>query len=60
MAFIGWLHAGAKQVQRVTPNLLRYAPGWAIGAWFVPFLNLVRPVQIVNDVRRLGRTRSVA
>ena len=45
---------GAQQVQRVTPGLLRYAPGWAIGAWFVPFLNLVRPVQIVNDVRRLG------
>lgn len=54
VAFVGWLHAGAQQVQRVTPGLLRYAPGWAIGAWFVPFLNLVRPVQIVNDVRRLG------
>ena len=26
--------------------------GWAIGAWFVPFLNLVRPIQIVNDIWR--------
>ena len=54
VAFIGWLHAAAKQVERVQPNLLRYSTGWAIGGWFVPFLNLVRPVQIVNDVRRLG------
>lgn len=23
-----------------------FAPGWAIGAWFVPILNLVRPYQI--------------
>lgn len=23
-----------------------YAPGWAVGGWFVPFLNLVRPAQI--------------
>ena len=28
----------------------RFGQGWAIGAWFVPFLNLVRPVKIVNDV----------
>jgi hypothetical protein len=54
VAFIGWVHSATKQVQRVRPELLRHSPGWAIGAWFVPFLNLVRPPQIVNDVRRLG------
>jgi hypothetical protein len=31
---------------------LRFSPGWAAGAWFVPFLNLVRPKQIVDDVWR--------
>lgn len=25
-----------------------FAPGWAIGGWFVPFLNLVRPYQIAS------------
>lgn len=24
--------------------------GWAVGAWFVPFLNLVRPFQIVREI----------
>ncbi|TKD67240.1 DUF4328 domain-containing protein [Flavobacterium sp. ASW18X] len=24
--------------------------GWASGAWFVPFLNLYRPVQIMNEI----------
>ena len=55
-AFIGWLFSCAKLVQRVRPDLLRHKTGWAIGAWFVPFLNLARPPQIVNDVRRLGDT----
>jgi Domain of unknown function (DUF4328) len=31
---------------------MRYAPGWAIGAWFVPVLNFWRPKQIANDIWR--------
>src|SRR5262249_14954994 len=30
----------------------RYTTGWAIGAWFVPILNLWRPKQIANDIWR--------
>jgi hypothetical protein len=32
--------------------VLRHARGWAIGAWFVPFLNLVRPKAITDDIAR--------
>jgi hypothetical protein len=28
----------------------RYSEGWAAGAWFVPFLNLVRPYEIMKDI----------
>jgi hypothetical protein len=28
----------------------RYSEGWAAGAWFVPFLNLVRPFQIMKEI----------
>ena len=31
----------------------RFKPGWGVGGWFVPFVNLVRPKQIVNDLWRL-------
>jgi hypothetical protein len=31
---------------------LRFGEGWALGGWFVPFLNLVRPKQIVDDIWR--------
>ena len=34
------------------PVVLRYRSGWAIGAWFVPILNLFRPKQIMNDIWR--------
>lgn len=29
-----------------------FTPGWTIGAWFVPFLNLVRPYQIASAMWR--------
>jgi hypothetical protein len=29
---------------------VRYTEGWAAGAWFVPFLNLVRPFQIMKEI----------
>lgn len=28
----------------------RFTEGWAAGAWFVPFLNLVRPVRIMTEI----------
>jgi len=48
--FIAWLHRAYKNLSALGVADLRFGTGWAIGAWFVPFLNLVRPIQIVNDV----------
>jgi hypothetical protein len=52
--FIRWLRLAYRNADVVAPGLRRYGHGWAIGAWFVPFLNLWRPKQIVNDVWRAG------
>jgi hypothetical protein len=52
--FIRWLHAAYRNADVVAPGVRRYGHGWAIGSWFVPFLNLWRPKQIVNDVWRAG------
>jgi hypothetical protein len=58
-AFIGAFIALAVCTHRLYKNLpalgaadLRYTSGWGAGAWFVPFLNFVRPKQIVNDIWR--------
>jgi hypothetical protein len=49
--FIRWLHRAYVNAGPLG-GYRRYDTGWAIGAWFVPFLNLVRPLRIVNDVWR--------
>lgn len=49
--FITWLYL-AHHSDRMHRPALQHGSGWAIGGWFVPILNLWRPLQMVNDVRR--------
>jgi hypothetical protein len=56
VAIVGWMHSGAKAVSDGDLGLLRHSTGWAIGAWFVPLLNLVRVPQIAADLYRAGRS----
>jgi hypothetical protein len=55
--FIRWLRAAFRNTDVLAPGLRRHGHGWAIGGWFVPFLNLVRPKQIVDDTWRADRSR---
>lgn len=44
-----WLYravANARAIGRPT----EFTPGWAVGWWFVPFANIVRPYQIVRSL----------
>jgi hypothetical protein len=50
--FIRWFHAAYSNLRALGQPNLRYGIGWAIGAWFVPILNLFRPKQIANDIWR--------
>jgi hypothetical protein len=54
IVFIRWLRAAYRNTDVLAPGVRRYGHGWAIGAWFVPILNLWRPKQIVNDVWKAG------
>jgi hypothetical protein len=51
--FIIWFKRAYEHVEPLGGNR-RYGTGWAIGAWFVPIMNLWRPKQIANDIWRAG------
>jgi hypothetical protein len=52
VVFIMWFFRAYSNVERLGAAPLRFGRGWAIGAWFVPILNLFRPKQIANDIWR--------
>jgi hypothetical protein len=47
--FICWFRRAYYNLHLRT-DYLRYDEGWAAGGWFVPFLNLVRPFQIMREL----------
>ena len=58
IAFITWMYRAYWNVGVLEPGGRRFDHGWAIGAWFVPFLALWRPKQIINDIWRAEDTHA--
>jgi hypothetical protein len=54
VVFCMWLYRCAKNVKAfgTHPNQIEYAPGWAVGSFFVPFANLVIPFRAIKEVWR--------
>ncbi len=48
--FILWFRRAYYNLHQVQGAFPSFEEGWASGSWFVPFLNLVRPFQIMRDV----------
>jgi len=48
--FIRWFHAAYRNLGALDGSTPRFGSGWAIGAWFVPFLNLWRPKQMADEI----------
>lgn len=48
--FCMWFHRAYCNLRALGINRLTFNPGWAVGGWFVPFLNLVRPFQIAKEI----------
>ena len=58
VVFIAWLYRAYRNLPALGSAQLRFRPGWAIGGWFVPIMNLWRPKQIMNDVWRASDPRN--
>jgi Domain of unknown function (DUF4328)/Uncharacterised protein family UPF0547/Protein of unknown function (DUF2510) len=50
IAFLFWFYRAYRNLIRTGIRDVRYGPGWAVGGWFIPFFNLVRPKQVANDI----------
>jgi hypothetical protein len=60
IAFLRWISRVYRNLPALGPRQLSFTSGWAVGAWFVPFLNLVRPFQIVREAWWISATPSEA
>ncbi|WRZ92117.1 DUF4328 domain-containing protein [Streptomyces sp. NBC_01007] len=54
--FLVWLARSRRNAQLLSPRSSVPTPGWTIGAWFVPLVNLVAPRRLVLDIGRASST----
>lgn len=47
---IMWFRRAYHNPYKIGISYLSYSEGWAAGAWFVPFMNLVRPFTIMKEI----------
>src|SRR6185295_7113854 len=45
-----WQHRAQRNAIELAYGKLQFTPGWAVGWWFVPFANLVKPFQTVREL----------
>jgi len=50
VVFLMWFQRAYKNLHTVRYEPLEFSPGWAIGGFCVPFLNLVRPYKIMKEI----------
>ena len=50
IVFLFWIYRVSANQRALGAKRVLYSPGWAVGGWFVPFLNLVRPFQVVREI----------
>ncbi len=48
--FLVWLYRAHSNLTWLKPSYLKFTPGWAVGYWFIPFVNLYRPFQVVREI----------
>jgi len=56
--FLTWIFRAYKNLQAFNVRGLRFSPGWAVGGWFVPFLNLWRPHEVMREIWRASSPRA--
>ena len=50
IAFLMWVYRANRAARSFGVAYMEFMPGWAVGWWFIPFLNLVRPYQVMVEI----------
>ncbi len=50
ITFLIWLYRSFNNLSALEATNLEFSPGWAVGWWFVPFANLIKPFQVIREL----------
>jgi hypothetical protein len=50
ITFLRWIYQASSNLNALGYVSQRFSPGWAVGWWFIPFMNCFRPYQVMNEI----------
>jgi hypothetical protein len=56
IVFGRWIYLAHRNLPSLDARYLRFRPGWAIGSFFVPIINLWAPYQAMRDLAKASRS----
>jgi hypothetical protein len=56
IVFARWIYLAHRNLLSLDARHLRFGPGWAIGCFFVPLINLWGPYQAMRDLAKASRS----
>lgn len=59
VVFFMWLYRAASNVRAFGQQTLEFSPGWTVGWWFVPFANLVKPLEAMREIWKASDPASI-
>ncbi len=58
IAFLKWIHRANLNCRGFGAQGMKFTPGWSVGYFFIPFLNLVRPYQAMKEIWKVSQNPS--
>jgi hypothetical protein len=58
VAWLLWQHRAYSNLRLIGSRQTERSPGWSVGYWFIPFLNLVRPYNITAELWHRSESRN--
>ncbi len=50
ITFLRWIYRSNQNLGALSGQAMRFTPGWAVGWYFVPIANLVKPYQAMQEI----------
>jgi len=57
VTFSIWIYAAYRNLYALRVRGLQYSPGWAVGYFFIPIMNLFRPLQVFQEMWKASDAR---
>ena len=55
VTFLRWVHRANKNSHGFGAADMRFTPGWCVGYYFIPILNLFRPYQCMKEIHQVSQ-----